>query len=477
MKILLVNPPQTFYDESTKFNLYFPIGLLSIAAKIKDICDVKIFDCLIEDFEITKEKNGSITYGSPFNSVVEAIIKFKPDIVGISIPFTTQSRNAIHIAEICNLLSQNITIVFGGPDASVRYEELLDHCDYCVIGEGEETFYRFIKHYDKPHLIDGIAYKINNKVFYQPRPFIQNLDELPTPAYDLIDVDKYLKSKYLYSKRGCISENSISIITSRGCPQTCIFCSIKLHMGNKFRSHSPEYVVDHIRKLNFEYNITNFHFEDDNISFDKKRFEKILDLIIEEGLNINWDIPNGLRADTLDFELLKKIKKSGCKQLTVAIESGNQTVLDNVIKKNLSLDKAIRTIRQCKMLNINLNVFYIIGFPGELVVDMLETIRLALTLFRHYDAFPLLHFATPLYGTELYRICVEKGYITSKLNLRDLSTATQINGNPIITTEDFDISDINNIVEKYKNNFKKELFLYALRNPLIALEKIIRWLK
>ncbi len=474
-KVMLINPPRKDYDKSSGFTVYFPIGLLSIAAMIKNICEVKIFDCSITDFEIQQEKD-YVLYGTSFKNIKETIKNFNPDIVGISIPFSTQSGNAIAILNICKKINPKIIVVFGGPDSSARYESLLKEtaCDYCVIGEGEQTFFEFIKNFNSNiplTNIDGLAYKNSETVDYKPRKFLDNLDDLPFPAYDLIEMEAYLKNKYLYKNRSLI-KNSISIITSRGCPYDCIFCAIKLHMGKKYRYNSPTYVINHLKLLINEYKITNFHFEDDNFSLNAHRFNEILDKIIKDKLNLKWDTPNGIRADTLDFNLLKKIKKSGCKKLTIAIESGNQDVLDKIIKKRISLDSMLEIVKYCKKLKINTGSFYVIGFPGESIENMKETANLALKLLRKYDVLPCLLVAIPFHGTELYNICIKNGFIQENLDEIDFAGGSLLYGNPLISTKDFSKEDIKDLTADYFAKLKKELLFYSIKHPVFSIKKI-----
>jgi magnesium-protoporphyrin IX monomethyl ester (oxidative) cyclase len=481
-KVLLINPPQKYFKQSMKFCVYVPVSLLSIAVMIKDICVVKILDCLVKDFKIKRIKDFTL-YGTSFERIETEIKRFNPNIVGITIPFSAQSENAKIISKICKKTNSKIKVVFGGPHSSVKYKELLKEgfCDFCVVGEGEETFFEFIKNLNSksfPKNIKGLAYKENNKIYFKPRKFIKNLDSLPFPAYELINMEDYQKNSYLYNNRSYIHKNSISMITSRGCPYNCVFCSIHLHMGHEYRYHSPDYIINHIKFLIKRYNIKNFHFEDDNLSLDKDRFEQILDKIIQNNLNINWDTPNGIRVDTLDFNLLKKIKKSGCKCLTIAIESGNQYVLNNIIKKNTSLDYMIKIIKYCKKLKINTGAFYVIGFPGETINNMKETIDTSIKLFRLYDIFPMLLIATPLYGTELYNTCIKEKLIKRNLTDKELSTATQIQGNPLISTSKFSKEDIIKLVENYKLKINKEINKKRTKNIIIhPLETIIKIIK
>ncbi len=475
MKVLLINPPQTFYIGSKGFGTYFPLGLMYLAAKIRDICYVEIFDCLASDFET--RSGSAIIHGATPEKIKKVISEKKPDIVGISVPFTAQYRNAKLVAKIAKEVNPKIVTVFGGPDPSVRFKTILEnnYCDYCVIGEGEETFYEFIKSIicsSSPENIKGLAFKRKGIIQFEPRPFNINLDELPFPAFDLVDVKLYLQNKYLYRDRSTICKNSISIITSRGCPYNCVFCSIKLHMGQKFRSHSPHYVMNLIRFCKNKYGITNFHFEDDNLSFDKQRFETILDFIIKENLKIQWDTPNGLRADSLNYKILEKMKQSGCKRIVLAIESGNQRVLDDVIKKKTKLKCMIDIVKYCKELKISASAFYVIGFPGETIKEMKDTTNLALKLYRDYDLFPILNIATPLYGTELYEICVRNNLIKGNPTFEELSVATQITGNPLISTSDFSQEDMSQVISEYNKSLLAERVRYSLKHPNHLFEEL-----
>jgi anaerobic magnesium-protoporphyrin IX monomethyl ester cyclase len=468
LKVLLINPPQTFYDASIGRTIYFPLGLMYLGAVVRDICHVEIFDCLTSEVE-TKEGN-SVTYGASSEDIKKVITEKKPDIVGISVPFTSQYRNAERVAIIAKAVNPKIITVFGGPDPSVRFKVILenDYCDYSIIGEGEETLYEFIKRFSSHSTLEdikGLAYNDKGNIRYEPRPFNTNLDALPFPAFDLVDMNLYLQNEALYKNRSKIYKKSISMITSRGCPYGCIFCSIRLHMGQKYRAHSPEYVMKLLRLYINEYGITQFHFEDDNVSFDKQRFETILDCIIKENLQIQWDTPNGVRIDSLNYNILQKMKKSGCVQITLAIESGNQRVLDEVIKKKTKLPYILEIVKNCKELKIPANAFYVIGFPGETISEMKDTTNLAIKLYKDYDLHPHLMVATPLYGTELYEICIRDNLLKGNPTFEELSIATQTTGNPMISTAEWSQQDIRQVIDDFTKDLAKEQGRKLLKHP------------
>jgi radical SAM superfamily enzyme YgiQ (UPF0313 family) len=199
-----------------------------------------------------------------------------------------------------------------------------------------------------------------------------------------------------------------------------------------------------------------------------------MDEIIDANIGVKWDTPNGIRVDTLDFGLLKKIKKSGCQQLKISVESGSQEILDRVIKKNASLKKVLENVEYCYKLKIRLSAFYVIGLPGETIENMKETINLSLQLLRKYDVFPVIMLATPLYGTELYEECVKRGIIPEKMSEEELSNATQFYGNPLIYTEEFSKEDVRNLMRDFSYRLKRELVRYYCKHPIYLYESLKR---
>ncbi|MBA7612772.1 2-hydroxyethylphosphonate methyltransferase [subsurface metagenome] len=448
MKILLINPPQTFFPGSQSVVAGLPLGIMYIAATLENNeYEVEILDTLSADFKPRREGDAK-QYGMPWEKIKEEIGQRKPDIVGITCPFTAQVDNAIKVSEIVKDIDTEIPTIVGGPHVSVRAIEFLNeaqHIGIAVIGEGEYTMLDIMKYYEgKKNIseIPGIAYRKGDDIILNPRrPFTKNLDEFPLPAYHLVDMGNYLNPRRIrYRATKYLRE--ISMVTSRGCPFNCIFCSIHLHMGKAWRAHSKECVISHLKHVVDNYDVNHIHFEDDNLTLDMKRFEDILDSLIDNRIKFTWDTPNGIRADRLTIDMLKKMKKTGCTNLTIGVESGDQYILDNVINKHLHLEDVIKTAKMCRQLGIRLGAFYVIGFPGEKKENMERTIKFALWLKREYSVDMCLLVATPLYGTKLYEICKEKGYLTRELTPRVLSEGTQVDGVGLIKTEDFTPEEI-----------------------------------
>ncbi|MDD5572003.1 MAG: radical SAM protein, partial [Bacteroidales bacterium] len=435
LKILLINPPQTFYPGSQTFCKSFPIGLGYIAAVVDSLrFRIEILDTMTTDFEASLYDDVR-QYGMSFANIEKEIKIKAPNVVCITCPFTTQIENTIKVAEIVKKINSKTIVIVGGPHASVKPEETLNDSkdiDIVVIGEGERTIANIMEilnanEYEKISQINGIAYRKDHKIVCNKKvEFIQCLDELPFPAYHLFDMEKYcdINDVHLYSYSGVKQYRELSMITSRGCPFNCVFCSIHIHMGNKCRENSADYVIDHLKYVIKSYGINYIHFDDDNLTYNKKRFSDILDRIIKENFSIKWDTPNGIRAD-LSFDLVKKAKKSGCVGLTMAVESGEQKVLNKIINKKLDLKEVINMAKSCKKSNIPLSAFFVLGFPGETKKNMKKTVKFAEMLYKQFSVFPAFMIATPLYGTRLYNICEEKKYFVKDVSPRALSEGTQ----------------------------------------------------
>jgi anaerobic magnesium-protoporphyrin IX monomethyl ester cyclase len=475
MKVLLINPPQTFFPGSEPPAGNLPIGLMYIAAVLqRGGYQVEILDAfMLGDGEFIQAEE-TITVGLSFEQIKQEIQNRKPDVVGIAGPFTCQIGNALETSKVVKEVNTNIVTVLGGPHVTLVPKEVLEETqsiDIVVTGEGEYAMLEIAQYLEgkKPlNSIQGIAYRNSTESTVNPRrPFLVNLDELPYPAYDLVDMEKYLSpSKIGYRS---FQNRAISMITSRGCPFNCCFCAVHLHMGQGFRAHSAKYILDHIEYVVDKYKVKNIFFEDDNLTLDLKRFEAICDGLIERKIKIGWETPNGVRADCLSLELLKKMKKSGANSVFVGVESGDQQILDNVVCKSLDLNKVVEFAKNSQEIGLKTGAFYIIGFPGETKQNMQNTIDFALNLKRKYDVGMHLFAATPSYGTRLYEECKAKGYLPADLTWNSFAQARQAKGLPLITTNEFTPTEVKDIAVKALAEYKKLSLIGHVKHPSKAL--------
>ena len=474
MKVLLINPPQTFYPGSEQPAGNLPIGLMYIAAVLQKAgVPVEILDAFIA---ATFQNNGdTITVGMPFEQIKREIQNRKPDIVGISGPFTCQIENSIKVSNLAKEVDPDILTVMGGPHVTLVPKEFLEEAkdvDVAVVGEGEYAMLEVAQAFeDNKRLseVQGITYRQNGQVTVNPsRPLIANLDELPYPAYDLVDMEQYLNPQKIGYRS--FQNRAISMITSRGCPFNCCFCAVHLHMGQKFRAHSAQYVLNHIQYVVDKFKVKNIFFEDDNLKLDLMRFEDICDGIIERKIKIGWETPNGVRADCLNLDLLKKMKQSGANSIFVGVESGDQQILDKVICKSLDLKRVVEFAKDAKQIGLKTGAFYIIGFPGETKESMQRTVDFALGLKRKYDVGMHMFMATPSYGTRLYEDCKAKGYIASDLKWNAFAQARQPKGLPLITTNEFTPAEVKEIAAKALAEYKKLSMMGLVKHPRRALK-------
>jgi len=384
MKILLINPPG-----KTSF-IAPPLGLMSLAASLRKFGhSPKILDYLIENFN----------QDSLFKNIQEF------DLIGIT-SVSPHINSALNLAHLIKKKFPNKIIVLGGSHASLLPQETIENnpsIDFLIRGEGEIRIIQLIKYIQgekKLEELDGITFKKDGKIInIEPKEFIQNLDNLPMPAYDLIPFKKY--SSYLQSQ----FQPAITMLTSRGCPFHCIYCS-KPVFGSSVRTRSPESILKEIIFLKKNYNIKEIIFYDDIFTLEKEKITKLCQLIIENNIKINWKCET--RVNLIDQELLNLMKKAGCYMICYGIESGNQKIL-NILKKGIILKEVEKAVSITKKAKIKILGYFMIGIPEETEENIKETINFAKKLNPDYAQFSI---ATAYPGTELYQIAKEQGKIT-----------------------------------------------------------------
>lgn len=422
-RVLLFIPPAFTSKDRMDINPVPPLGLGYLAAVLEQNgLHVKIVDCLMEGWgnreNISKE---TIRMGLPFDKIEEIIRDYRPDIVGVNSLFTRQRENAHRIFALAKGVNKGVVTIAGGAHPSAMPELVLQdpNVDYAVIGEGEDTFTALINVIEGRGgltMLDGVGYRQDGQVkIISKTRFIDDLDRIPFPARHLLSMEKYFGLKSSHGDRR--KRRFSPIITSRGCPAKCSFCSAYAVWGRAFRSRSPDNIINELKHLKDKYGIEEIMFEDDNLTLDPERAEAIFDGMMKNGLNLEWDTPNGIAAWTLNENLIHKMKKSGCRTLNFAIESGNQHVLNDIIKKPLNLAKIKPLVRYAKKIGLNVGIFLVIGMPNETEEQMWDSFRLAeeLGVFT-----PHISMATPYPGSELYDICKEKKYLRPDFSLDDL---------------------------------------------------------
>ena len=410
---------------SNRGDLVPPLGLAYLAAVLEqEQYEVKILDLAAEDFAHREkiEKNFFMV-GISYAETERRINDFEPDMVGVSCLFSNQFKGMMKLCELVKEIDQDIITVVGGEHPSALPEQSLQaSCiDFVSIGESEYTLPAIIKSLngdgDFSH-IDGLGYKKNGTIIINKKTrFIENLDVIPFPARHLLPMETYFKVNVPQCGTSLKSPNT-SIMTSRGCTANCVFCATTCFWGRRFRARSPENVLQEMESLIDEYGIKELNIIDDNFTLNKDRAMRILQGMIDRRMNLVWNTPQGLAIWTLDTELLLRMKEAGCYEVTFAVESGDQEVLNNIIKKPLKLDRVEKLVKYAKKIGLIVKGYFVIGLPGETKAQMRKTIDFAKQL--KFDAAGIF-IATPLPGTELYKICRENGYLSENFDFKRIN--------------------------------------------------------
>ena len=472
MRVCLINPPRIHPKLWGKPSVFQPLDIAYVAALLEKQHEVLIIDAPTEGWENLEEIDATKYRQGLSNEEIATKVKhWSPRVVGVTVPFSGWWKSTYELISAVKSINQDIIIVVLGLHPSARPKECLanPNVDFVVIGEPEQTMFELVDVLEQKNLegiekVKGIGFVKNGKTVITPlRPPIEDLDSLPFPARHLLPMDKYFEAVKETPLRGEIRKPWVMMITSRGCPYDCVFCSIHNVMGKKWRGRSPQNVVDEINQLVHTYKIKQIDFYDDNMTLNKKRMETICDLIMKEGLDIEWYTPNGVRADTLDENLLKKMKASGCKKIRIAPESGVQNVLDKIVKKNLNLKDVEKAVVLSKKVGIKVGCFFVMGLIGETKEDINETIRYAYKLKSlGADRF-YFSVAMPVYGTELYEQAKKGGFLKA-----DFSDEALAGVEPLIETPEFTTDDLRELcarANRINYAFTINKFIKALREP------------
>ncbi|ACL06629.1 Radical SAM domain protein [Desulfatibacillum aliphaticivorans] len=329
--------------------------------------------------------------------------RFNPDVIGIS-ALTLDSPDASRSAAVVKSVLPGVPVILGGPHASACGKAVLDDpsLDYAVIGEGEETLVDLMNALDGGGALDaipGLAFKTpDGPVYNGPRDMIQDVDAL-NPAWDLIGPENYFSRLGKHTQNRFIKHRkSLSVFTSRGCPYHCIFCHNVF--GKQFRARSPEAVTAEIAMLKDRYGVREIEILDDCFNLSKTRAAAICESILDNRLNLDFSLPNGVRGDVMDEELWDLFKEVGVFRVSFAPEVASPR-MQKLVRKNADLDKMRQSIAMAADRGIVSMGFFMMGFPTETYEEMLMTADYAARSRLHFALFMYLN---PFPGTEVARM-------------------------------------------------------------------------
>lgn len=430
-KVALVNPPTqkgVFHHQ-----LYVPIGVAYLAAVVEKAGhDLSVIDCP--------------ALGMDKDELKCKLEAFKPDLIGVT-SMTPTIQSALQSTRVAKEACPEATVVIGGPHATFMDKQILNDepsVDVVARGEGEETLLELAQtgtEYENLQDVLGITFRKGKETVQTPaRPVIRNLDDLPYPAYNHFALEKYL----LYGKL------FLPVITSRGCPFQCAFCTTSRILGKEYRARSPKNIVDELEHIKSTYHADAFTFYDDTLTLDKGRLFKICDEIKARRINIPWDCQT--RVDQVSFEILTKMKETGCQQVFFGVESGCQTILDAVNKRTTVVQNE-KAVKMAKDAGLFVSISIIVGYPDE-TPDMLKQTLEFIRRAEPDDVY--LCIATPYPGTELRRVVEEKRWKMSS-DWSKYDTVTPVFENPNLSDED---------VHKLRSDFYDGFYspMYVLRH-------------
>ena len=398
-RVLLIYPPSPVINredrcqQPTKELLVIPplppTDLMYLAS-IAESCE---FEAIIRDY----------SQGGDFEADLK---EFQPNylVANIATPTFQSDMMAVKLAK--EIVPSICTIVKGAPFLTYNTNTIYENpfIDYVIMGEAELTLKDILDGVPNCDIL-GICYRENfQPVKNDKRPFIEDLDILPFPARHLVDNSIY--------KRPDNGKVQAVIKVARGCPFHCFFCLATPVSGAKVRTRSPENIVAELKECVEKYNIKNFLFWSDIFNFNREWTLELCQKIIESGLKITWS--SNTRADTMDDEMAKMMYKSGCRLVSIGVESGSQKMLDNIGKK-ITLDDIRNTVKILKKNKIKIYNYFVIGLPWETEETVEETIKFAIELDSNFISF---YTATPLPGTKYFAYAMLNKLVEGNLDFR-----------------------------------------------------------
>jgi len=403
-------------------NSYPPLGLGYLASVLhadpEINANIQIMDFGLEPFLTSDQALSRILKDGP------------PDLLGFS-SLTHNYKSTIELARLVKEATPSVKIVLGGPHPSVDPGKVAacKQVDAVVYGEGENTLLELVKRMaagEWPTNIPGTVLSTDGELTTNPpRQLIKDLDSIPFPARNLMNIEKY-------SLQAPDGRSVFTVLSSRGCPYSCAYC-FKGIFGRKYRTRSAENILAEIQFLIQEYDARNIYFGDDIFMISADRVDEICHGILERGLDISWSCL--ARVDVVTLELLRTMKKAGCSKIHYGIESGCQNILDRINKK-IDLNAVEKAVKWTKEAEIMSKGYFMAGLPGDTKESLSRTLDFAQRLKLDDVMFSL---ATPFPGTELHNELAEKGL---EPNREDYNRAFYFDVGAGRVKESFNLSDL-----------------------------------
>lgn len=449
-KVMLINPPGKIYVRpdgtvGERKHCVPPLGLAYLAAALeKAEYEVEVFDVLAEGYMNERYDSPFMIYGLDIEDTLKRVAESRPDVIGISVLFSNRGGEAIRMAMAIKELLPETKIVFGGQHPTSMPGTIMEveAIDFVLCGEADHTIVELMDamngafHFSE---IKGLYYRENGKVidsmaaikpavqgdgwaYYNRKdaPVPNNLDELPRPLWDKFPMEAYWTAEVRVGGGDVMRDRFAVMMSTRGCPHTCYFCTSPLLSGYKaYRRRTNEDVVNEIRWLVDTYGIREIQFLDDNFFVSAPRCKSLCKILKKEFANedVIFSVPAGTEVNALDDELIDLMAEANFHKVVLAVEAGDQDIQNELIDKKVKVGRLPGIVQRIREKGMTCHGLFMIGFPNEKMAQIQKTVDLARSI--EFDDF-YISVVTPLPGTPLFDQCIKDGMLVEDFDVNNL---------------------------------------------------------
>lgn len=404
------------------------LGLAYLAASLRQCnFEVAILDTLIEGYENEIASERTILYGLAEANIRERIRNFNPDMIGVSCLFSNRGREALRLCEIAKEEIPDAHVVLGGQHPS-GFPSLILHpyVDYLMYGEADNAIIELINAINaKSNLkeVHQLVIRENGSVWRSPKMAVPDVHSLPLPAWDLVNLEKYWDvglADYEINDAG--RKKFMVMITSRGCPHNCNFCTAPMMTNRRYRQRRMADIIGEIAGYVDRYGVREINFWDDNFFINKKVVKELLRNLIREFPSLSFQVPSGSEINAIDDELIDLMAQAGFKKLFMAVESPNEEIQESCIDKKVDLSRIKHLVEKLRKAGIISEGSFMVGFPHETLKQVDETFKKVKDY--GFDRISI-SIVNPLPGTPLYDLCEREGLLQADFDPQNIRWSSE----------------------------------------------------
>ena len=431
-KILLISPPGkiTVTKEGSRERKLAvpPLGLAALGATLLEAgFDVEILDVMIEGYEHEQINGPQILYGLSDEDVIKRLQAYDPDMVGVSCLFSNRGMEALNLCRLAKDTVPDAHVILGGQHPSGMPELVMDgNIDYLMFGEADHSLVQLVQCINTAGNIRDvhqIVLKENDTYWKSQINSYPEPQKLPLPAWELVNLDKYWNAGLAdYETNTKDRQNFLIMMSSRGCPHECYFCTAPLMSDRKYRRKEIPQVIEEIQHYKDTYNIDEIHFWDDNFFINKKRVKELLRAITTHFPDMSFQVPSGSEVNAIDDEVIDLLAKAKFKKLFMAVESLNTDIQESVIDKQVDVSRVPEIADKLRKKGIISEGSFMVGFPHETKKQIDHTLENATKLGLDRISISIVN---PLPGTPLYDECKASNLLYDDFDPQNIRWSTE----------------------------------------------------